>query len=116
MWLKEVDGQLQDDSRNVIDLARSTLTFNELLEVTTQDHGVILKPEVEQIAVDQEVVGDIRDPGEEGQHRGLVVLRSRSQVRIGDDDTGPFHAAKYRVALTNVKRGSVALFNLRGTS
>jgi hypothetical protein len=38
-------------------------------------------------------------------------------VSVGDDDTGPFHAAKYRVPLTNVKRSGVRLSYLpRGTT
>ena len=77
-------------------------------EVTAQDHGVILEPEVEQITVYQEIIGDIRYPGEERHYCGLVVRWSRSKVGVGDDDTGPFHAAKYRVPLTNVKRSSGA--------
>ena len=81
-------------------------------EVPTQDHGVILEPEVEKVAVDQQVIGDIRDPGEERHHGRLVDGRSRPQMGVGDDDAGPFHAAKYRVALTNVKRASIASFYL----
>lgn len=77
-------------------------------EVPTQDHGIILEPEIEQITVDQEIIGDIRYPGEERHYCGFVVRWSRSKVGVGDDDTGPFHAAKYRVPRTNVKRsGSI---------
>lgn len=73
-------------------------------EMPAQDHGLILEPEIEEVSVDQEVVCLIGDSGQELHEGGLVGHGSCPEVRIGNDDTGPFHGAKYRVPLTNVKR------------
>jgi len=73
-------------------------------EMPAQDHGLILEPEIEQVSVDQEVFRLIGNSGQELHEGGLVGRGSCPEVRIGNDDGGSFHGAKYRVALTNVKR------------
>ena len=73
-------------------------------EVAAEYDRSVLEPEVEQVAVYQEVARDLGDLREEPDEGCLVLGRGRSEVRIRDDDRGPFHGAKYRVRLTNVKR------------
>jgi len=55
-------------------------------EVTARDHRAVLEPEVEQIAVDEERVPEIRHRIEEAMKHGRDRGRDLAEMRVGDDD------------------------------
>src|SRR5438445_404488 len=58
-------------------------------EVPARDHGAILEPEVEQVAIDDEPVPEIRYRVEEAVKRGCDRRRDLAEMSVGDDhDTG----------------------------
>ena len=58
-------------------------------EVFAGNHGAVLEPEVEQVAVDEEVVARLRHTLEKRVERGLDGDRNLAEMRIGDDDDPP---------------------------
>lgn len=57
-------------------------------ECVPGDHPPVLKPEIEQVPVDHQVVGHARDGFHEGQKGGSNDTGSVSQVGIGNDGSG----------------------------
>src|SRR5690348_18510941 len=55
-------------------------------EVTPRNHGPVLEPEVEQIAVDDERAAEIRDGIEKAMERRDDRGRDLSEMRVGDDE------------------------------
>src|SRR5206468_606583 len=55
-------------------------------EVTARDHRAILEPEVEQVAVDEERVPEIRHRVEEAVKRGRDRGRDLAEMSVRDDD------------------------------
>jgi hypothetical protein len=73
-------------------------------EVSAENDGLVLEPEVEEIPVDQQIPAAVGDLLQELEERPFILLRSGAQVGVGHDDgVGPFHGAKYRVRLPGVK-------------
>jgi acyl-CoA thioester hydrolase len=64
-------------------------------EVLPGDHGAVLEPEVEEVAVDEEPRGVPADPAEEVAEGALGALRDGAEVDVGDDEVGSLcHGAK----------------------
>ena len=55
-------------------------------EMTTRNHGAVLEPEVEQIAVDDERVSQVRDLVDEAMEKRADRGGSLSKMSVGDDE------------------------------
>jgi len=62
------------------------LQLRDRAEVAARDYRAVLEPEIEQVAVDEERVPEIRHRVEETVKHGRDRGRDLAEMRVGDDD------------------------------
>ena len=74
------------------------LQLGDAREMLARHHGPVLEPEVEQVAIDEQMVAGLRDPVEECVERRLRGRRHLAQVGVRDHEAagGCWHADKLR--------------------
>jgi len=92
------------DQRDGNALGAQRVQFRHRGEVAPRDHGAVLEPEVEQVAVDEEGLAQVGNGLEETVERGLDCGWDLSQMGVGDDEHAGGHGPKLGAALERRKR------------
>jgi hypothetical protein len=57
----------------------------------TGNHGTVLEPELEEVAVDHQVLGNVGHVLEEAVERCLDLGRGKTEMSVGDDEGDGWH-------------------------